>query len=195
MRLHEMMASVGRDVVELANDVKPDQLGLPTPCPDWDVRALVNHLMFWTAFRSESAASKRPAPADDPITEQTDFTADGDWAATLEAQLGRATAAWAEPSATEGNTGLAGGSMPAPVIGMMLVGELVVHGWDLAAATGRHLRVDERIVAAVHESTAAMAEQGRSYGVFGAEIPVPADATPLDRVLGLSGRDPAWTPS
>lgn len=194
MRLHEMMASAGHATVELAHNVKPDQLGQPTPCPDWDVRALVNHLMFWSAFRSELAARKQTAPGDGPVTEATDFTADGDWAATLETQLDRAVAVWSQPSALEGNTGLAGGSMPAPTIAMMMVGELVLHGWDLAKATGQHLEVDGGIVAAVHESTAALAEQARSFGVFGAEVATPDGASPLDRLLALSGRDPAWTP-
>lgn len=184
----------GRAVLEIAGNVKPDQLGLATPCQGWDVRAVVNHLMFWSAFRSELAARKESAPDDDPVTEQTDFTAEGDWVETLEAQLGRATAAWAEPGALDGDTGLAGGSMPAPVIAMMMVGELVLHGWDLAVATGQRLDIDDATATAVLESTAAMAEQGRSYGVFGEEVPVPDTAPPLDRVLGLSGRDPSWRP-
>jgi uncharacterized protein (TIGR03086 family) len=194
MRLHEMMASAGRATVDIANNIKPDQLGLPTPCADWDVRALVNHIMFWSAFRSELAARKQTAPADDPITEETDFTRDDGWAATLQTQLGKAIAAWAEPTAIEGNTGLAGGSMPAPAICTMMIGELVVHGWDLAKATGQHLEVDDEIVAAVHELTTNMAEQGRAYGAYGAEVQAQAGATPLDRVLALSGRDPSWKP-
>ncbi|OLF08869.1 TIGR03086 family protein [Actinophytocola xinjiangensis] len=188
------MATTGRAVLEIAGNVKPDQLGLPSPCPDWDVRAVVNHLMFWSAFRSELAARKESAPADDPVTEQTDFTAEGDWFEVLRTQLDRATQAWSEPGALDGDTGLAGGSMPAPVIAMMMVGELVLHGWDLAAATGQRLDIDDATARAVYESTAAMAEQGRSYGAFGEEVPVPADASPLDRVLGLSGRDPSWKP-
>ena len=189
-----MMATTARAAVEVAGNVKPDQLGAPTPCPEWDVRALVNHLMFWSAFRSELAARKQSAPADDPVTEQTDFTREPDWAATLETQLGRAVAAWSEPGATEGDTGLAGGSMPARMIGMMMVGELVVHGWDLARATGQHLPVDDTIVESVYEMLAGMAPQGREMGAFGAEVAVATDAPPLDRVLGLSGRDPAWRP-
>jgi uncharacterized protein (TIGR03086 family) len=194
MELHEMMSTAGRSVVEVVNNVKPDQLGAPTPCSDWDVRTLVNHLMFWSAFRSELAARKQTAPEDDPITEQTDFTREPDWATTFQTQLRKATSAWAEPGATDGETGLAGGSMAAPVIGMMMVGELVMHGWDLAVATGQRLEVDEEVVAAVHEATAAMADQGRSYGVFADEVTVPDDASPLDRVLAISGRDPSWRP-
>ncbi|MPZ86169.1 MAG: TIGR03086 family protein [Actinophytocola sp.] len=187
------MARAATSAVEVARNVRPDQLDRSTPCPDWDVRALVNHLMFWSAFRSELAARKQQAPADDPITEQTDLTR-GDWAETLASQLDKAVAAWGEPGATEGDTGLAGGSMPARMIGMMMVGELVVHGWDLARATGQSIETDPAVLATVHEMVAAMGPQGREMGAFGAEVTVPGSAPMLDRVLGLSGRDPSWTP-
>jgi len=188
-----MMAKAATSVVEVARNVKPDQLTAPTPCPDWDVRALVNHLMFWSAFRSELAARKATAPADDPLTEETDFTASGDWQQTLATQLSATVEAWSEPGALDGNTGLAGGSMPARMIAMMMVGELVVHGWDLARATGQPLEPYPAILATVHEMTTAMGDQGRQMGAFGAEVEIPEGAPLLDRVLGLSGRDPQWT--
>ncbi len=189
-----MMAKAATSVVAVARNVKPDQLTDPTPCPGWDVRALVNHLTFWSAFRSELAARKQTAPADDPVTEQTDFTTRRDWPQTLERQLDRAVAAWAEPGATEGDTGLAGGSMPARVIAMMMVGEPVVHGWDLARATGQPLETDAAVLWTVHEMATEIGEMGRRMGAFGPEVAVPESAPLLDRVLGLSGRDPQWTP-
>lgn len=193
MELHEIMARAAAPAVAVARNIKPDQLDGRTPCPDWDVRTVVNHLMFWSAFRTELAARKQQAPADDPITEHTDFTARRDWPETFATQLDRAVAAWSEPGATEGNTGLAGGSMPARMIGMMMVGELVVHGWDLARATGQQLDADPAALAAVHEMTTAMGDQGRKMGAFGAEVKVGEDAPMLYRVLGLSGRNPLWT--
>lgn len=192
MELHEKMATAAAAVVEVARNVAPDQLDQQTPCPDWDVRALVNHLMFWSAFRSELAARKQSAPADDPLTEQTDFTS-GDWAETFASQLDKAVAAWGEPGATEGDTGLAGGSMPARLIGTMMIGELVMHGWDLARATGQELATDPAVLAAAHEMVATLGPQGREMGAFGGEVVVPESAPPLDRVLGLSGRDPNWS--
>lgn len=188
-----MMARAASSAVAVARNVRPDQLDRPTPCPDWDVRALANHLMFWSAFRSELAARKLRAPADDPLTERTDLTR-GDWAETMAAQLDKAVAAWAEPGAVDGDTGLDGGSMPARMIGMMMVGELVVHGWDLARATGQPIETDPTVLEAVHGMAAAMGPQGREMGVFGAEVPVPDSAPMLDRILGVSGRDPRWTP-
>lgn len=189
-----MMAKAATSAVAVARNVKPDQLSAPTPCPEWDVRALVNHLMFWSAFRSELAARKEEAPADDPITEQTDFTAQRDWPDTFAQQLDKAVAAWSAPGATEGETGLAGGSMPARVIAMMMIGELVVHGWDLASATGQSISADPAALGVIQEFAAAMGEQGRQMGAFGEEVEVPPSAPMLDRVLGLSGRDPQWTP-
>jgi uncharacterized protein (TIGR03086 family) len=194
MELHEKMATAAAAVVAVARNVRPDQLDKPTPCPDWDVRALVNHLVFWSAFRSELAARKQTAPADDPLTERTDFTR-GDWAETFASQLDKAVAAWSEPGATEGDTGLAGGSMPARLIGSMMIGELVVHGWDLARATGQEIDADPAVVAAVLDMAAEMGPMGRKMGAFGDEVSVPESAPPLDRLLGASGRDPSWSVS
>jgi uncharacterized protein (TIGR03086 family) len=193
MELHEMMAKAAAPAVAVTRNVKPDQLDARTPCADWDVRTLVNHLVFWSAFRSELAARKQQAPADDPITEKTDFTTSPDWPQTFATQLDRAIAAWAEPGATEGDTGLAGGKMPARMIAMMMVGELVVHGWDLARATGQPIDADPLVLQAVQEMTEAMGDQGRKMGAFGDEVEVAPDAPMLDRVLGFSGRDPQWT--
>jgi len=192
MDTHEMMAVAGAAAVRVARGVTPEQLDAPTPCPTWDVRALVNHLVLWSAFRSETAARKQPA--DETHTEDTDFTT-GAWADIFAAQLDRATAAWAEPGATDGETGLAGGSMPAPVIAAMMLAELVVHGWDLATATGQELAVDPEVLGAVREFGNTMGPMARKMGAFGDEVPVPDTAPPLDRVLGLVGRDPSWSAS
>lgn len=187
-----MMAVAGAAAVRVVRGVTPDQLDAPTPCPGWDVRALVNHLTLWSAFRSETAARKQPA--DETHSEDTNFTQD-DWAETFAAQLDRATAAWAEPGATDGDTGLAGGSMPATVIAAMMLGELVVHGWDLATATRQELSVDPEVLAAVREFGITMGPMARQMGAFGDEVPVPEAAPPLDRVLGMVGRDPHWSAS
>jgi uncharacterized protein (TIGR03086 family) len=84
--------------------------------------------------------------------------------------------------------------MPARMIAMMMLGELVVHGWDLARATGQTLSTDPTTLEIVLEMTETMGPQGRKMGAFGDEVPVPDTAPLLDRVLGLSGRDPQWTP-
>jgi uncharacterized protein (TIGR03086 family) len=76
----------------------------------------------------------------------------------------------------------------------MLVGEFVVHGWDLARAVGRPFALDDDLLGYLRDEVAKIAEEGRAMGVFGPEVTVPAAAPLLDQVLALTGRDPRWTP-
>jgi uncharacterized protein (TIGR03086 family) len=187
-RLMEQAAEAN---LAVARNVKADQLALPTPCRDWDVRALVNHLTFWSAFRSEVAARKQTPPSG--VEGDVDYAAD-DWVRVYERQLERAVAAWAEPGAWEGVTGMAGGQMPAPTIGRMIIGELVTHGWDLAKATSQELVCPAGLAEEIYTGTVQFAEMGREYQIYGEPVAVPDDAPALDRALGLSGRDPNWSP-
>ncbi|MEU2556820.1 hypothetical protein ABZ589_35000 [Streptomyces sp. NPDC013313] len=83
--------------------------------------------------------------------------------------------------------------LPAPVMGDMIVGELAVPSWDLAVATGQRLDLPADLLAHLHDTMSAGVERGREMGLYGPEVAVPADAPTLDRILGLTGRDPAWT--
>jgi uncharacterized protein (TIGR03086 family) len=75
-----------------------------------------------------------------------------------------------------------------------MLGELVIHGWDLAMATGQAFPCPPDAAEATRRVLADMAPMGRSYGIFAAEVPVPESASALDRALALSGREPAWRP-
>jgi hypothetical protein len=113
MEFYELMREAARGAVTVVEGVKPDRLGDPTPCEDWNVGALIEHLATW-----------------------------------------------------------------------------VVHGWDLARATGQEPVVGEDLAAATLEAVTMTAEQGRAYGILGPEVTVPASASTLDRALAMSGRDP-----
>ena len=76
----------------------------------------------------------------------------------------------------------------------MVVGELVIHGWDLARASGQHLAFQADLLSYVQDEVAKNAELGRQMGIYGPEVDLPASASTLDRVLDLTGRNPAWTP-
>jgi uncharacterized protein (TIGR03086 family) len=105
--------------------------------------------------------------------------------------------AWSAPSAWEGLTEAGGVTMPAEVMGVVALDELVLHGWDLARATGQPYAVDPVSAAAVLEFAAETAQPEQAHlreGLFGPVVPVPADAPVFDRALGLAGRDPAWAP-
>ncbi|MEV4518319.1 TIGR03086 family metal-binding protein [Dactylosporangium sp. NPDC049525] len=166
-----------------------DALDAPTPCTGWDVRALVNHLLHWGP--SLVAAARKESLAPGPEIDHTD----GDWRTLLRAQVDATAAAWGDPAAWEGSTRMGGPmEMPADLVGGMVLGELVLHGWDLASASGLDPQWDDTLVLRVYEEVARSADLGRQMGVYAAEVPAPPDAPPLARVLGLSGRDPSWTP-
>lgn len=88
----------------------------------------------------------------------------------------------------------AGGvDLPGGIAGAVAVDELVVHGWDLARATGQEYAPDPAALRASYGFLLAAAEdETRGGGIFGAVVPVPDDAPLLDRAIGLSGRDPGW---
>ncbi|NUT52153.1 MAG: TIGR03086 family protein [Saccharothrix sp.] len=175
--------------LEVAGNIGPDQLGAPTPCAEFDVRKLLNHLLFWgpslnAAGRKESV----PPPAADEA--DVDLTA-GDWAADLAAQLADRVDAWREPSAWTGVTSLGSPhELPAPMIGAMVLAETVVHTWDLAKATGQQPSWDTGLLEFIHADLVQSASTGREMGLFGPEVPVPADAPLIDRIVGLTGRNP-----
>ena len=103
--------------------------------------------------------------------------------------------AWADPAVWEKDLDVMGSATPAADVGAMMLAELVLHGWDLAAATGQSYTVSDRAAAAALAAVEANAEMFRQYKGFAEPVSLPDDAAALDRALALSGRDPDWTPS
>ncbi|GAA3778744.1 TIGR03086 family metal-binding protein [Plantactinospora mayteni] len=188
----QLVARAGAPLIEIIRDIKPDQLDNPTPCAEYDVRKLVNHLLFWGPSL-EGAGRKETVPPPAGSETELDLTG-GDWAAELTARVERVAGTWAEPAAWAGTTHMGGPTeLPAALVGGMIVTELVVHGWDLAKATGQHPSWPDDLLGYVHDEVVKSAEQGRQMGVYGPEVPVPATAPTLDRILGVVGRDPGWS--
>jgi uncharacterized protein (TIGR03086 family) len=174
--------------------VTPDQLTTATPCGDYDVRALVDHLA-WAAVLSQRAATRTalehdwssltPAPFLDGVPVEQ-------WAAAVPAELDTAADAWADPAAWEGETLMGTTPMPAEVVGPLMLAEFVLHGWDLARAIGAPYDVPAELGEATLAAVQPVAQMGRDGGWYGPEVPGPPDAPAFDRALGLTGRDPAW---
>jgi uncharacterized protein (TIGR03086 family) len=189
MQLSPLVADAATETATVVRGVKPDQLDLPTPCRDWAVRALANHLMQ-VVEALDLAGRGGPVPGE---LWQADRMA-GDWAARFDELARRAAGAWSSPSAPAGTLDLGGAPMPAPAVATMLASDLVLHGWDLARATGQQLRCSPVLAELALGFIAETAEQGRAMGLYGPPVAVADDAAPLDRALALSGRDPHWTP-
>lgn len=191
MELPEILLNAAGRTSVIGQGVKPDQLDLPSPCGEWSARAVLNHLITFSGYASERSARKQPPPADGSLSDRNDYT-DGDWAQLLKDKLTAAATAWGEPGALEGMTYLAGTQMPAPLVAAMQLTELVLHGWDLAVATGQEPGFDDTVAAVTYQTMLQAGDQGRSFGIYGPAVAVDDAAPLLDKALALSGRDPRW---
>ena len=189
-----LMAAAAAEATRVVAGVPGHPMDAPTPCDDWDLRTLVNHVILWTAYSAERRAHGESV-AEDLMSK--DFTADPGFAQDYAAQIGRAVAAWSDPAAWERELGVMGSGTPAADVAAMLIAEMVLHGWDIARATGQDYACDEAVAASVLATVEAQGEMFRQYQGFAAVVPLAADeedATVLDLALSLSGRDPQWKP-
>ncbi|MEW2513135.1 TIGR03086 family metal-binding protein [Streptomyces sp. NPDC046870] len=181
-----------RIVARLAASVTDEQLTAATPCPEHAVRDLLGHLLTLSvAFRD--AARKDLGPTTDIHPDAALPDLGPGWREELPEALDELADAWRDPAAWTGDTRAGGVDLPGALAGAVVADELVVHGWDLARATGREYAPDPAALdSALTFLRAAADDPGRGNGGFGPVVPVPADAPPLDRAVGLSGRDPGW---
>lgn len=184
--ISELLEATTVRAVPVVRGVTPDQLTSPTPCPEFDVRALVNHLLQ-VIVNFQALAAK----GDTDFSSTPDRTT-GDWQGLFEDEAARLAKAWAEPGAEEGTAGSMG--FPARTIGHMVLGDLTVHAWDLARATGQVYDPDPDVVTELGSAITEMAPTARAWGAFGEPVSVPEDASAFERVLATTGRDPHWSP-
>ncbi len=173
----------------LVEHIDDEQLTAPTPCAEFTVRDLLGHLVGLTlAFRH--AATKTPM-GDQGESGQSGAELEG-WRTRLPAQLDSLVIAWRGPTAWEGTTEVGGIPLTGAMAGGFARNELVLHGWDLAKATGQPFDADPATVEACLSFTVEVIEQG--FGdAYGPPVAVDDGAPPLERLLGMAGRDPSWT--
>jgi len=181
---------------ELVAGTPDDLLGGPTPCPDYAVGDLLEHVgglaqAFAAGARKEGGALTSQAP------EGNAARLPADWRTRIPADLNSLASAWRDPDAWTGMTKVGGVEMPGEVTALVALDEVVIHSWDLARSTGQPFAVEPGLLEALAgflEEAFASDEPAAREGIFGPPVEVPADAPSLDRVIGITGRDPSWTP-
>jgi len=171
----------------LVGAVEPDQWELATPCPDWTVRDVVNHLVLGhRRFAAALTGGTPPASGDDLLGGDPESA----YWSSAEAML----AAFRAEGALDRPVSIPAGTLPGSVACELRVVEALVHGWDLARATGRTLEFPADLV---EDSIAfSRVQRGRlpaDRTPFGPSQPARDDAPPLDRLAALLGRRIAWS--
>jgi uncharacterized protein (TIGR03086 family) len=164
----------------VADAVDDTQLGAPTPCSEWTVQLLIDHLVGGTEYLLAAVDGRQP----NPPTGTTPADYRRGVAQVLEALLRPAALqrTCVSPLGFEWTVSQA-------VAGTFM--DVLIHTWDLARATGQ----DERLDADLVEACTAMflpdmPKRGREAGIIGPEVTVDAHASPQDRLLAALGRRP-----
>ncbi|MFZ2527268.1 MAG: TIGR03086 family metal-binding protein [Rhodococcus sp. (in: high G+C Gram-positive bacteria)] len=188
------LSPTARTMTEAIAGIRDDQLTAPTPCRDATLGDLLDHVGgLCVAFAAAATKESGEVSARPPVPSAANLG--DDWRTRIPAQVAVLAQAWTDPAAWTGTTHAGGLEMPGHIAGLVALDELVIHGWDLAAAVGLPYTCDESAVAACTAFASAVTpEQRADGGLFGPVVAVPDDATALDRLIGLTGRDPDWTP-
>jgi uncharacterized protein (TIGR03086 family) len=191
------LTPAGTNLSAVISAVPDDALLAPTPCQQYSVADLLDHIAgLTTAFGGAAAKADGESASMGPQGDGSNL--DPDWRNGVPRLLSRLTDAWRDPAAWEGMTRVGGQDLPGEVAGTVCFGELTVHGWDLATATGLPYETDatglESLLALVGQVFGPGQDAARGEA-FGPAVPVPESASALDRVLGLLGRDPGWRPA
>lgn len=187
MKPSEQLRPGADAITALIAGTRPDQLGLPTPCEGWDVRALLNHLvggayMFAAAFTGAAPAGGEGGHGEVDLLGNDPSAA---WQKAVETFIAGVDA----PGALEKTVNMPWGSMPGAVVYEMLKFDVMVHAWDLSRATGQTFdppaEVVEVVLAVARQMIRPEMRDGKS---FGPEVTPPADARPIDRLAAFTGR-------
>ncbi|MFF4111903.1 TIGR03086 family metal-binding protein [Streptomyces sp. NPDC001714] len=183
----ELLGRARDGAVPVVRGVPDEALGAPTPCAEYDVKALVNHLLH-VIVEFQALAAKGTAD----FTRTPDRVGAGpDWRERFAAEAERLVAAWSAPGAEDGLTGAM--NMPARTVGSMALLDLTVHVWDLARATGQpEPAADPAVVAELAGQVAGLAPTARAMGMFGEPVAVAQGASEFERLLAATGREPGW---
>lgn len=166
-------------------------LDRPSPCTQYRVREILGHIDgLASAFRAAGDKELGPLTNTDPGA-ATPVLEPG-WRERLPERLDALVASWRKPDAWEGMTQAGTVDLPGEVAGVVALSEITLHGWDLAAATGREYRCDGETAAILLDFVMEFTDDNRGT-IFGPPVAVADDAPVFDRVLALSGRDPAWS--
>lgn len=186
-----------RRTAELIARLDDAQLSAPTPCPRYTVGDLVEHVHGLAVAFTNAATKDLPAGGTQAAPGDAARLVP-DWRTRVPEALARLGEAWRDPAAWEGMTQAGGVDMPGEIAGLVALDEVVVHGWDIARASGQPYDADPEHVELCLRTMGPQPGEDRPAGddvAFGRPVEVAPDAPPLDRLVATLGRDPSWAPA
>lgn len=161
--------------------VGPHQLTNPTPCPDYDVRALLGHMVL--VLRRVATLGRGEVPVAHEVMVDRDFTRA--WLAAVH----DVEVAWADDAVLGRTVRLPWSEASGAATLVTYLNEVTVHTWDLATATGQRPAWDPQVLSLAFDGIRFLPAQNRGEA-FADAVPVPDDAPLIDRLVAWNGRRP-----
>lgn len=171
---------------ELLRSVRDDQWSAATPCAEWTVRDLCNHVIGENRWMPPMMAGRTVAEVGDAL--DGDLLGD-DASRAWDEAAAEALAAVREPGAMERTVHLSFGDFSGRFYVGQVLSDHVIHGWDLARALGADEAQDEELVRFAYDELVPQFEQWRAAGAFGPKVEVPEDADVQTKLLAEAGRE------
>lgn len=179
----EQLSYILPTVSRLVDHIEPAQLDDPTPCSEFSVHDVLDHMLvlggtFAFEFRGEEAPAIHPPDTNGRVP-----------AAEFRKTMDDLLDAVKSPGAMQRTVSSRVGEMPGESFARLVAFDGLVHGWDLASSTGQDYQLPPAVVAAVDEfARAAITDELRDGDTFKAATSAPADATRLEQLVAFSGR-------
>jgi uncharacterized protein (TIGR03086 family) len=174
----DALAATGR----IVNNISHAQLHEPTPCEDYDVQGLLDHLISGNRWVAPLVAGK--------TIEEVGDSLDGTYAPSdYDASAKEADTAFSGEGAMQKPVAVSYGPVPGEIYAGHRFIDVLIHGWDLAKATGQDTRLDPELVDACWEVITPQLDLLKGSGMFGSEIAVPDSADPQTKLLAVLGRE------
>ena len=188
----EFFEKAVEQVNKVISGLTQEQLAHPTPCSEWNIQELLNHLIggaeMVVGCFSGQALDIAPGSSDSSYSNETKATS---LVQAYQSVVDQALQTAQAPGALERNIDTPLGELPGAVFLSFCSMDQFIHGWDLAKATGQDTSLDPRMAQVCYSMCVPdMADQGREAGVIGAAVAVPDDASIQDKLLGYMGRQP-----
>ncbi len=177
----DLLRRAGEAVEEIIARIPPGQLTGPTGCGGWDVRDVISHVTIGNLrFAASISGTPGPGRGEEEIS--------GDPLAAFRSSQAALLGAFAGEGALQRTYPSPFGELPGPALAQLRATELVVHAWDLAAATGQPRDLDPDLVAAADQMLRSAPLPRGAGAPFAPEQPVPPGATAADRLAAFTGR-------
>jgi uncharacterized protein (TIGR03086 family) len=187
--ISERYSKVARRFTQRVNEVPDDAWDNPAPCEGWVARDVVRHMVEWMpGFFESNAGLELPTP---PSVDEDPARVDEDPARAWKVLSDALQGALDDPEVAAREFAMRVGRYTIEdAIATFCIGDVLVHTWDLARATGLDETLDAEEVHRMLEGMQPIDDLLRRSGQYGARVDVPSDADEQTRLIAFTGRRP-----